>query len=745
MKRGKLVAWIVAVGVLVGVAVFGGPHLVAWFSGGGGGGATSKITRATAGSFTIELALRPDPPTEKGNTLLVRVLDASGKPVERAQVGLTYVMSTMTEMRGSGTVSSQGDGRFEAGFDLAMPGTWTLEVTVTSGGASGSARLELNSNTSGLKAIGGSGGGTPTKPAEPEEPTLAALELPPPALDALRRAFEATERVRVELAADRLDVAAPAREAAQAIRAAQTALPKASTEIADSLVQATTASEQLATAKDLDTARRAFGELNRFLIALAAADPRLQQGWHIFRCPMAEGFKKWFQRPAKIENPYMGQAMPSCGSASTWGGAPADDADISHEGHGHEGSDTSFYTCSMHPSVREKQPGTCPICSMDLSKVSYDEEESGVIRVDEARRQQIGARTAKVMRAPLARTIRAVGRVAYDEKQLKDVTLKLGGFITKLYVSETGQAVKKGQLLFTLYSPELYAAQQEYLLARESHEGAGSGRGDYLVRAAEKKLELWGLSRTEIDVLTKRGKPTEDMPFHSPASGYVIEKKVVEGASVVAGERLFRIAALDRVWVEADVYEGDLGVVAKGQRAVITLSYLPGKIYEGKVAYVYPYLDPASRTGRVRIELPNDKLELRPDMYATIVFELDLGPRLQIPITAVVYTGPRRLVFLDLGEGRLRLQEVTLGARNEDNVEVIRGLREGQTVVASGNFLIAAESRIRSSAKFWTEERAGQAPTDANAGSNAPRAPGSGMAPDMPGMHMSDKKLEGGR
>jgi membrane fusion protein, copper/silver efflux system len=628
MKRARLVKWLPIAGVLVAVAAFGGPYLVAWVAGKDvENGVTSKTTRATPGSA----------------------------------IGI-------------------GDGK--------QP-----------------------------------------KPIEPEEPALASLQLPASALDALRHAFEATERVRDELANDRVDgIAAPAREAAEAIRAAQTTLPKASSEVAGSLAQAIAAAEQLTTAKDLASARRSFGELNRFLIALAAADSRLQQGWHVFRCPMAEGFKKWLQRAPQLANPYMGQAMLTCGGSTAWNVASPDSAGASHAGHGHDGKDIAFYTCSMHPSVRQKHPGTCPICAMNLSGVTYDEEESGVIFVDEARREQIGVRTAKVGRAPLSRSIRAVGRVAYDEKQLKDVTLKLGGFISKLHVSETGQAVKKGQVLFTLYSPELYAAQQEYLLARESRAAEGGTRGEYLVLAAEKKLQLWGLSRAEVDALAKRGKPLEDVPFHSPASGYVIEKRVVEGAAVATGERLFRIAALDRVWVEADIYEADLGLIEKGQRALVTLSYQEGKTYEGKVAYVYPYLDPASRTARVRIELPNDKLELRPEMYATVAFQLELGPRLQIPINAVVYTGPRRLVFLDLGEGRLRPQEVTLGVRSEDSVEVLRGLREGQTVVASGNFLIAAESRIRSNARFWSEERAGQSGATQDPSGGAPSMQGTGSA-----------------
>jgi Cu(I)/Ag(I) efflux system membrane fusion protein len=741
MKRTRIIKLAIVVAVLAVLAVVAGPHLIAWFTGEPtGGGATSKMTRATAGAFTVEAALRPDPPKEKGNTLVVRVLDANGKPVEGADITVTAVMpamGSMPEMRGTAQVSPKGDGRYEARFDLAMGGSWTLEVRVAAAGASGSARFHMTVGTSGLKALGGAGATTSAKPPETEEPALPSLELPAPALDALRSAFEATERMRAELAADRLDgVAAPAREAAQAIRAAQAALKTPAPEVADCLGRAIAAAEMVASAKDLSAARKAYGELNMYLIALAAADPRLQQGWHVFRCPMAEGFRKWFQRAPELENPYMGQAMLTCGSSATWGVAPKEDVGISHEGHGHDGKDVSFYTCAMHPSVREKQAGKCPICSMDLSAVTYDEEESGVIFVDEARRSQTGVRTAKVVRAPMTRSIRAIGRVAYDESKLEDVVLKLGGFISKLHVTQTGQSVKKGQILFTLYSPELFAAQQEYLLARESHSAGGegaSGRGDYLVRAAEKKLELWGMSRAQIDALAQRGKPLEDVPFYSPASGYVIEKKVVDGASVVAGERLFRIAALDRVWVEAEVYEADLGLIQKGQRAVVTLSYQPGKIYEGKVAYVYPYLDPASRTGRVRIELPNTGLELKPDMYATVAFQIELGPRLQIPISAVVYTGPRRLVFLDIGEGRLRPEEVTLGVRNEDTVEVIRGLREGQTVVTSGNFLIAAESRIRSSAKFWTEERAGQAGTDAGvAPSGEPTPP---AAPGHPPSH----------
>jgi Cu(I)/Ag(I) efflux system membrane fusion protein len=267
--------------------------------------------------------------------------------------------------------------------------------------------------------------------------------------------------------------------------------------------------------------------------------------------------------------------------------------------------------------------------------------------------------------------------------------------------------VTRGDTLFTLYSPELYAAEQEYLIARQNqdamHMSGDTTHSERLVRAAETKLRLWGISDDQLAALAKGGEPIERVPFKSPASGVVIEKTVVDGAAVTMGQRLFRIADLGDIWVEADVYESDLPRITKGLPASITLDYLPGKTFDGKVAFIYPYLDPASRTGRVRIALPNKGMELKPDMYATVTFKLSLGPQLVVPISAVVYTGPRRLVFVDLGNGVLRPKEVTIGARSGDVVAITSGLHEGDTVVSSGNFLVAAESRVRSAGSFWED------------------------------------------
>jgi Cu(I)/Ag(I) efflux system membrane fusion protein len=348
---------------------------------------------------------------------------------------------------------------------------------------------------------------------------------------------------------------------------------------------------------------------------------------------------------------------------------------------------------------------------MDLTPVTKQQQSDSVVMIDEARRQLIGVRTAPVIEAVMHRRFRAVGRVTYDESAFTDVNLKIGGWITKLLVNQTGQPVSRGQTLFTLSSPELYAAQQDFLLATRNARAIAqplelsADRVGQLARAARKRLSLVGLSDAQIDEVATSGMPVDTIPITSPASGFIIEKDVVEGASVSAGMRLFRIAALDKVWVEADVYAEDLANVRAGQRATVTLDYMPDHAYEAKVAYVYPYLESAARTGRVRIALPNKQNDLRPGMYANVEFAAELGPRIQVPTSAVVYTGPRRLVFVDLGEGRFKPQEVRVGTETDGMYEVADGLQPGDLVATSGVFLIAAEARISTAANYWETER----------------------------------------
>jgi Cu(I)/Ag(I) efflux system membrane fusion protein len=400
--------------------------------------------------------------------------------------------------------------------------------------------------------------------------------------------------------------------------------------------------------------------------------------------------------------------------------------------HAHAG-EIDHYTCPMHPSVKQAGPGKCPICGMNLVPVTKDQLDEGIVMIDDARRQLIGVRTGPVIEGPMQRSLRAVGRVTYDESKLTDVTLKVGGFITKLLVSRTGQRVQAGQTLFSLYSPELFAAQQDFLLASQGASGSlGSGgtpgRVEMLGRAARTRLKLLGLGDAEIDALAKRGTPSESLPFPSPASGFVIEKDVVEGASVQAGMRLFRIAALDRVWVEADVYEADLPHVHVGDTATVTLDYLPGQSYDAKVSYIYPVVDPTARTGKIRVELANKKLELRPGMYANVNLASNPVPRVQVPASAVVYTGPRRLVFVDLGDGRFRPQEVHVGATADGMVEVLDGLKAGDQVATSGVFLIAAEARISTAAKYW--DKSPEPAASASPGGSTSPASGAAPAPE---------------
>jgi Cu(I)/Ag(I) efflux system membrane fusion protein len=388
----------------------------------------------------------------------------------------------------------------------------------------------------------------------------------------------------------------------------------------------------------------------------------------------------------------MGEAAPMGSGAPPAGGLPGE---VDH------------YTCSMHPSVKEAAPGRCPICGMDLIAVTREQQQDGVVMIDDVRRQLIGVRTDPVVLAPMRKDFRVVGHVTYDESSLADVNLKVHGWITKLYVNETGQKVTRGQTLLSLYSPELYNAEQDFLLASQGAATPpgtprnGPDRTATLARAARMRLHLLGLEDAQIDALATQGTPPESVPIAAPASGFIIEKNVVEGAAVDAGMRLYRIAALTRVWIEAQVYEGDLAHVHTGQPASVTLDYLPGRSYDAKVAYVYPYLDPQTRTAQVRLELANKDLDLKPGMFASVTLGADLGPRVQVPSAAIVYTGPRRLVFVDLGHGRFRPEEVSVGAESSGMYEVLSGLRPGDQVATSGVFLIAAEARISTASRYW--------------------------------------------
>ena len=525
---------------------------------------------------------------------------------------------------------------------------------------------------------------------ERQTPMIQRHAFDAPTREHLRAAFTACDAARALLAADRLDGTSAA---ASTIRSMLDSAPPAPPDVARWLSGGAAAARRLETATDLASARAAFAQVTLHLVALAEMDPELAAGWFIFRCPMVEGFAKWFQPTETLENPYMGLRMLECGSPSDWSVG----ADV-HAAHAAPG-EIAYYTCSMHPSVRSASPGLCPICSMTLTPVTRRDLESGAVFIDAARRQRIGVRTALTERRVMTRRIQAVGEVRADETRLVDVTLRTGGWVQNLAAAATGQRVRAGQTLFTLYSPELYGAQREHLAAVRNQ--AASEMFATLARGSRQRLHLLGMTEAQIDTLELRGEASEHVPILSPAAGWVLEKDVVEGARVESGARVYRIAGLDRVWIDAEVYEADLPHVHVGQRAIVVLTHVPDPKHEARIDFIYPELQAASRTARVRVVLDNPDLDFKPGMYANVELDVDLGERIAIPTAAVIYTGPRRLVFVDLGDDRFRPQEVTLGVEAGGWSEVQSGLQPGDVVVTSGNFLIAAESRIRASAGVW--------------------------------------------
>ena len=331
-------------------------------------------------------------------------------------------------------------------------------------------------------------------------------------------------------------------------------------------------------------------------------------------------------------------------------------------------------------------------------------EAPRAVVLDAQRRQSLGIRLEPAVERDLTVEVRAAGRVAYDETRWVDVTARLVGFVRAIHADFTGQAVRRGDALFEIYSPEAWAAQQEFLqalVAAREDSLRGSGGGAELAAAARKRLMLWGLGSADVEGIARTGKPRETLPVRAPVSGVVTEKNVVLGSPIAAGQIVYRIAPTDPVWVLANVYEQDLPWVKLGAGVTLTQTASQGPERHGRVSFIAPDLAADTRTGTVRIAVSNADGLLKPGMYIDAVMHASLGKRLAIPESAVLPTGERSIVFVDLGEGRLVPREVTLGARAGDWYEVRAGLSTGERVVTSGNFLVAAESRLRSASGKW--------------------------------------------
>ena len=445
-----------------------------------------------------------------------------------------------------------------------------------------------------------------------------------------------------------------------------------------------------------------------------------------------------------------------------------------HAGHGHETAGTEAaaeaklqYTCGMHPFVISDEPGLCPICNMKLTPLKsgtgggasstavtgerkikywqapmdptyirnepgkspmgmdlvpvYEEstQSSGGIQIDPVTAQNMGVRTEPVARRSLSRTIRTVGLIAYEEPRQYSVNSKIDGWIERLFINQEGQQVKKGQPLMELYSPELVAAQQEYLLALQSSKQLAQSSfpeiaesAKRLLEASRTRLKYWDISAKQIEALEQSGQTRKTLTLYSPQSGVVTMKKVIEGMRVLTGEELLQISDLSRVWVNADIYEYELPWVKVGQTARVELPFAPGKELEGKITYIYPYLQNETRTVKARIELPNPELELKPDMYANVqITTRAVEDVLAIPVNAVLNSGKGQTVFIARGEGKFEPRAVNTGVSDDNGlVEVTSGLDDGDVVVVSAQFMFDSESKLREAIQKMMEPKGSEAP-----------------------------------
>ena len=365
-----------------------------------------------------------------------------------------------------------------------------------------------------------------------------------------------------------------------------------------------------------------------------------------------------------------------------------------------------YWAAPMDPTYIRNEPGKSPM-GMDLIPVYEDNEEEsaeGAIKIDPVIVQNMGVRTALVEKRPLARKIRTVGVVAYDEKRVTQVQSKVEGWIEKLYIDFTGQSVKKDDILLEIYSPQLVSTQEEYLVALEFSEKMGESPyaemtkgADSLLSSARKRLDYLDVPHHQIHELEQNRKIMKTLHIHSPNKGIVVQKHIQEGSYIKPGKPLYTIADISKVWVYADIYEYELPWIKEGQKVDMTLSYYPGKVFKGMVTYIYPYLEAKTRTVKVRLEFNNSGWELKPDMYTNVMIESAVSKdAVAVPAESVIRSGERNLVIIALPEGKFIPRNVTLGVESGDGYyQVKEGLEGGEKVVTSAHFLIDSESRLK--------------------------------------------------
>jgi Cu(I)/Ag(I) efflux system membrane fusion protein len=343
----------------------------------------------------------------------------------------------------------------------------------------------------------------------------------------------------------------------------------------------------------------------------------------------------------------------------------------------------------------------------DAQEVPQDaEEEAPTVEIPLDKQQMIGVKTVEVMEHQLKKVIRTVGRIEYDERRLATVNMKFEGWIEKLHADYSGKYVKKGTPLAEIYSPELLATQQEFINALKwAGQNSGAENGSMkgmlnkdarsLVEAARQRLKFWDISDEQIKKIEESGKPVRTMTLYSPVSGYVVQKMAFQGMRAMPGEKLFDIADLGTVWIVAEVYENELGLVKQGQRAMISLSYFPGRAITAVIDYVYPSLSAETRTAKVRFTVANPGLQLKPQMFTNVEITIPVGKKLAIPSESVLETGTRQVVYVDKGDGYFEPREVKTGVKVEGMLEVLGGLKSGDKVASSAIFLIDSEAQLK--------------------------------------------------
>jgi Cu(I)/Ag(I) efflux system membrane fusion protein len=376
-----------------------------------------------------------------------------------------------------------------------------------------------------------------------------------------------------------------------------------------------------------------------------------------------------------------------------------------------------LYTCSMHPFIIKDKPGACPICGMELIKkidgaatgqapTGEQRQQAGMlghVSLSPTQRVMANVATVEARQQTLNREINAVGIVQFDQSRQAKVTAWIAGRIDKLNVSTVGAFVSRNRPVAEVYSPDLLSTQQEYLLAVRSREQLKnspipsiSQNGEGLVASAKQRLMLFGVKESQIAALEKGGKPNIRLPIYTPLSGVVIEKMVQQGQYVNTGDVLFNIADLSTVWVEVEIYENEFPSIRVGQRVELRSQSFPGRTFTGSISYIYPFLDPKTRTVKARVSMPNPGMKLKPDMFVNAIIRVPLGSALVVPVTAVMDSGKRRVVWVESSPGMFEPRDVRVGQQADDRIQILSGLKEGDRVAVSGGYLIDSESQLRS-------------------------------------------------